>query len=655
MSADTDEQCGAGCFRPSFLQRCARVGVFVALYSPASLFTSAISVYMSSQITTLEKQFGFSSAQSGFLMSCNDIGFLLTTIFIAHLARNVHIPRSLFYSTFLFGLSGIFCSLAYFLAPDNHNEENMVSNSSSAKTDLFKNFHHQLCSQVNDTPSESCGPKMVKTGAPTEFTTIAIVIIAVGMMVQGFGKAPRQPYIVTYIDDNAPKRKTACYIGIIMAVGIFGPGMGFGLGALFSRMYVTLEEVQISVRDPRWIGAWWLGFIVFGALAVIVSIPLMCFPKRMPGRKKKAVPKKAKAEASTKSGVKEGTKDLIRKIIRILSNARFMLYLIAKCLVLFLVASSVAFTPKYLETQFFVPAYKANALLGVMVIVSTSLGTLVGGIWTTFKKLHPYTCIKLVGAINLFSIVIIGLGFILGCQNPPITGLDTAVTNSSCLNVCNCDSTEYLPVCGSDNINYLTPCHAGCVKSIQGPEGFTYTNCTCIEGGGTATPGLCKTDCEMFWPYLIVNTLSSLIISISIIPGYMFSVRCVSDEDKSVAVGVSSFFQTAFGWMIGPVITGKIIDTCCKLWSSSCYGKGACALYDIEDFRFKRYTVEIITKCVVVVLYGIIIWISRNRTDWSTEDEEKNDLPEKEELMVRSDKTKAEFEISDPIVKSKKS
>ncbi|XP_061168482.1 solute carrier organic anion transporter family member 1B1-like isoform X2 [Saccostrea echinata] len=559
MSADTDEQCGLGCFRPAFLQRCARVGVFVALYSPVHLCTSAITVYMSSQITTLEKQFGFNSTQSGFLMSCNDIGFLLITIFVAHLARNVHIPRSLFFSTFLFGLSGIFCSLAYFLAPDNHKEQNLGSNSSSEKTDLFQNFHHQLCSQLNNTPAESCDPKVVKIGAPTEFTTVAIVIIAVCMMAQGFGKAPRQPYIITYIDDNIPKRNTACYL------------------------------------------------------------------------------------------------DLIRKIIRILSNARFTLNMFASCLVLFLVGGFIAFTPKYLETQFSVPVYYANALLGVIILVTTFCGSLVGGLLTTFKKLHPYTCIKLVGSFDLFSIIFHGLGFVLGCQNPRIIGLDNTVANSTCLNACNCDSTVYLPVCGSDNRNYLTPCHAGCGNSISGPEGIAYTNCTCIEGVGTATPGLCKTDCEMFWPFLILSAVYCLFVSICIVPSIMFSVRCVSDEDKSVAVAVSSLFQTILGWMIGPMITGKIIDTCCKLWSSNCYGKGACALYDIEDFRYKKYTVEIIVKCVVVVLIGAAIWISRNRTDWSTEDDEKNFIPEKEELMVGAEKAQAKFEISDPIVKNRKS
>lgn len=210
-SRDPDEQCGVPCCRPSVLQRCARIGVFVAFYCPASLCTSAISVYMSSQITTLEKQFGFTSAQSGFLMSCNDIGFLLTTIFVANLARTLHIPRSLFVSTFCFGLSGVFCSLAYFLSPVANTDQPITSNMSSQNT--FFNSDDQMCSFANKSSEEGCDPNLAKIGAPTKFTSIAIAIIAVGMIIQGFGKAPRQPFIITYIDDNVPKQKTACFIG----------------------------------------------------------------------------------------------------------------------------------------------------------------------------------------------------------------------------------------------------------------------------------------------------------------------------------------------------------------------------------------------------------------------------------------------------------
>ena len=38
--------------------------------------------------------------------------------------------------------------------------------------------------------------------------------------------------------------------------------------------------MNISPRDPRWIGAWWLGYLAFGLGSIISAIPVMCFPKR---------------------------------------------------------------------------------------------------------------------------------------------------------------------------------------------------------------------------------------------------------------------------------------------------------------------------------------------------------------------------------------
>lgn len=98
------------------------------------------------------------------------------------------------------------------------------------------------------------------------------------------------------------------------------------------------------------------------------------------------------------------------------------------------------------------------------------------------------------------------------------------------------------------------------------------------------------------------------------------------------------------GWMVGFVVLGKIIDMCCKLWSFGCYGKGVCVFYDIEDFWFKKYFVEILVKCVVVFLYGVCIWVLRNRIDWSIDDdkdkEEKDGLLEKENLMNKFNEIK---------------
>ena len=42
----------------------------------------------------LEKQFGFSSSQTGLLMSCNDIGYLCTVIFSGYIARKVGVSST---------------------------------------------------------------------------------------------------------------------------------------------------------------------------------------------------------------------------------------------------------------------------------------------------------------------------------------------------------------------------------------------------------------------------------------------------------------------------------------------------------------------------------------------------------------------------------
>jgi hypothetical protein len=42
-----------------------------------------------------------------------------------------------------------------------------------------------------------------------------------------------------------------------------------------------LTDVDINPRDPRWIGAWWLGFVVFGIFSLIFAPPFALFPKQL--------------------------------------------------------------------------------------------------------------------------------------------------------------------------------------------------------------------------------------------------------------------------------------------------------------------------------------------------------------------------------------
>ena len=53
------------------------------------VFKRTWSIAFPLQVSMLEKQFGFSSAETGLLMSCNDIGYLCCVIFAGYIARKV--------------------------------------------------------------------------------------------------------------------------------------------------------------------------------------------------------------------------------------------------------------------------------------------------------------------------------------------------------------------------------------------------------------------------------------------------------------------------------------------------------------------------------------------------------------------------------------
>ena len=78
-----------------------------------------------------------------------------------------------------------------------------------------------------------------------------------------------------------------------------GAMVGFVLVARFLSIYVDLGvQTSLTQRDPRWVGAWWLGFAIFGVLCCFWSFWLLGFPKEFPGtrarreREKKAMTNK---------------------------------------------------------------------------------------------------------------------------------------------------------------------------------------------------------------------------------------------------------------------------------------------------------------------------------------------------------------------------
>lgn len=74
------------------------------------------------------------------------------------------------------------------------------------------------------------------------------------------------------------------------------------------------------------------------------------------------------------------------------------------------------------------------------------------------------------------------------------------------------------------------------------------------------------------------------------------------------------------GWLAGPVVFGTVIDTTCRMWSDSCSGSGACALYDLIHLRLRLAALVFGATCLSTILLALALQWGRKKTDWSSEE-----------------------------------
>ena len=107
------------------------------------------------------------------------------------------------------------CSIPHFITSVNvpNDGGSRIVNTSQSQT-----FSRHLCSNepptilttfTNETDTEKAVPNQHSVNS----SSIPLVIFAIGMIVQGIGKAPRYPMLTQYLDDNTKKGDTGFYMG----------------------------------------------------------------------------------------------------------------------------------------------------------------------------------------------------------------------------------------------------------------------------------------------------------------------------------------------------------------------------------------------------------------------------------------------------------
>ncbi|XP_011632839.1 solute carrier organic anion transporter family member 3A1-like [Pogonomyrmex barbatus] len=378
-------------------------------------------------------------------------------------------------------------------------------------------------------------------------------------------------------------------------------------------VYANLSKnPQITPTDPRWVGAWWLGLVLISAMLILVSLAMFAFPTRLPASR--TPPRRADSK-------KPSLRDFPNAVKRLLNNDILMFRTASSVLHILPIAGIYTFLPKYIESQFRLPAHHANMISGVGGILVMGLGIVLSGIFILKAKPNA----RFVAAWIAFTAAAyaIGMGALMfiGCPMDDFAGLvthpDTGLSSfePTCDSTCDCDRIKFSPICGADGRTYFSACHAGCTNyTVADGKVASFYNCQCIgqnittsELVSTATIGYCELECSNFWVYMILFSVFVFIHSTSEVGSMLLILRCVDPRDKAMALGLIQFAIGLFGNVPCPIIYGAVVDSACLVWEYACGERGACWLYDSNVFRmFYHGTTGGILLLAFIV--DIVVW-----------------------------------------------
>ncbi|XP_039456622.1 solute carrier organic anion transporter family member 1C1-like [Oreochromis aureus] len=448
------------------------------------------------------------------------------------------------------------------------------------------------------------------------------IYVFLGNALRGIGETPVTPLGISYIDDFARAENSPFYIACLQTITLLGPMFGFLLGSYCARLYVDIgyvdmESVTITPKDSRWVGAWWMGFLVSSGLLLISSIPFWFLPRSLPkqdGEENRETPvceilNETEDAQNNNHNLKltEIAKGFFPSLRRLLGTPAYFLLLCGSILKFNAFIGLLTFKAKYMEQQFGQSASRANFLIGVLNLPAVAIGIFLGGLLMKRYKLSVVSGAQLSFATSFMSYLLMLLQFGTKCDNIPIAGLTVSYNGtqgvlssremlfSECNRDCLCSAEEWDPVCSDSGITYISPCMAGCLSSSGHGKNTVFHNCTCVStsfpaGSSTSVRlGQCPhaKDCSRsFTSYMAISVLSSFINALGATPGYMVIIRCITPELKSLALGIQTLVTRTLGGIPAPMYFGALIDSTCLKWSmKSCGGRGACRIYNSDMYR----------------------------------------------------------------------
>ncbi|XP_055947691.1 solute carrier organic anion transporter family member 74D-like isoform X3 [Argiope bruennichi] len=621
--------CGIGRFKPRWLQRFADPKVYLVIFCIVGVLEGAYFSYFVGVLTTLEKRYAFESKTSGIILIADSISATLLSLLVGFYGGKAHKPRMIAIGMMLVSVSCFLTTVPYFIyGPALHFlERETLGTDQKRKEFCDSDMKEERCDSLNSSP-----------------TTPVVCILFLANLICGFGYTAYYTIGAPYLDDNVRKKNSPMYFSAMAALRIFGPTIGFLLSSFCLKYYEDpFYDPGIDPHNPRWVGAWWMGFFILGAAIFVFTILLALFPKELPERFRSE--KKELKDEGEKDEMPK-LKDFPQAIKRLMKNPILVCHVISITFQVNGFAGYFVFMPKFMESQYQQSASEASLFSGATGILSMLLGVLLGGFLIKKFKPRPRYLTGYMVLVEIFSVFGLFVSIFLGCDRILMPG--TSVNEDQTLNLynecnagCGCTRRVFEPVCGPDGVSsFFSPCFAGCpnttgmISSIIQPtitsasNATIFTDCKCVTAGNSTyevsnvISGFCSTGCTMFMAYIIMLCVSKFVSSTARVGNTLITFRCVDAKDKSFALGVFGSVLAMFAFIPYPLIYGALTDSTCLVWEESCSKTGNCWLYDSDKFRYYLHGMSMLLISIGICFDIIVFFLSDRLTNFYGEDDE---------------------------------
>ncbi|XP_033286158.1 solute carrier organic anion transporter family member 1C1 isoform X6 [Orcinus orca] len=522
---------------------CGELKVFLGALSFVYFAKALAEGYLKSTITQIERRFDIPSSLVGVIDGSFEIGNLLVITFVSYFGAKLHRPKIIGAGCLIMGVGTLLIAMPHFFMEQYRYERySPFSNSTFSISPCFLGSNSPLPISVMEKSQSK-----INNECEIDAGSSMWAYVFLGNLLRGIGETPIQPLGIAYLDDFANEDNAAFYIGCVQTVAIIGPIFGFLLGSLCAKLYVdigfvNLDHITITPKDPQWVGAWWLGYLIAGSISLLAAVPFWYLPKSLP-RPRSREDSNSSSEKSKfitdghtdyqtplgeKAKLMEMARDFLPSLKSLFGNPVYFLYLCASTVQFNSLFGMVTYKPKYIEQQYGQSSSKAN--------------------------------------------------FVIDCNSR-----------------CKCSETKWEPMCGANGITYASACLAGCQTSTGSGKTTIFNNCTCVgiatskSGNSSGMVGRCQKDngCpKMFLYFLVISVITSYTLSLGGIPGYILLLRCIKPQLKSFALGIYTLAVRVLAGIPAPVYFGVLIDTSCLKWGfKRCGSRGSCRLYDSNAFR----------------------------------------------------------------------